>query len=100
MAKKTIIPTDETHKCIKVCHGVEYVSPVLILNNESFTPEKIIEKLTEYDFVNQTYEGTNTHWFQDLKNDCLVFGTDTTNNTLFTNSLCLVPVSRGLVQDE
>lgn len=96
MAKKDITPTDETHKGIKVCHGTEYISPVLILNNESFTSEKIIEKLSEYGFVNQNYEGINTHWFQDLKNNCLVFGTDATNNTLFTHSLCLVQVPENL----
>lgn len=100
MSSEDLIPTNETHKAVKICHGKEVVSPILVMLNEDFSSDTIIVKLTEYGFINETVDPTlNNHWFQDLKNNCLVFGTEG-NKTIFTNSLCMVNVPEELMEDE
>lgn len=100
MSTEATVPTNETHTAVKVCHGRDVVSPILIIPNEDFTSEAIVNKLSEYGFVNKDFNlQNNTHWFQDLKNGCLVFGTEGTK-TIFTHSLCMVNVPEELTEDE
>ena len=101
MSTEDLVPSNETHKAIKICHGRDVVSPILVIPNEDFISEAIVYKLSEYGFVNKDFNlQNNTHWFQDLKNNCIVFGTDN-GRTLFTHSLCLVKVpSMEVVDDE
>lgn len=92
MSTEDLVPSNETHKAIKICHGRDVVSPILVIPNEDFISETIVYKLSEYGFVNKDFNlQNNTHWFQDLKNNCIVFGSET-GKTLFTHSLCLVNV--------
>ena len=43
MSTEDLVPSNETHKAIKICHGKEIVSPILVLLNKDF----IFPKLTE-----------------------------------------------------
>lgn len=100
MSTADLVPSNETHKAIKICHGKEIVSPILVMLNEDFSSDTIIVKLTVYGFINEGVDQTkNTHWFQDLKNGCLVFGTEGTK-TIFTHSLCMVNVPMEVIEDE
>ena len=58
MSTEDLVPSNETHKAVKICHGKEIVSPTLVLLNEDFNSGTIIDKLTGYGFINEGVDQT------------------------------------------
>lgn len=44
MSTEDLVPSNETHKAIKICHGRDVVSPILVIPNEDFISETIVYK--------------------------------------------------------